>query len=123
MSSFDIYWILKLDEIHNLLGFISFFLFMGAILLGCSAFSMWFDGDARKNVYRQCRKGSYISCILFVVFLSLCILIPTTKQACAIYVLPKIINNEKVQKIPEKILDLSNQWLDNHIDKETEGAE
>jgi len=123
MSGFDIYWILKLDAIRDSLGVISFFVFIGTFLSGACAFAMWLNDDAKKKIFRQLRNGSCMLGVLFAVFFVLHILTPTTKQACTIYVLPKIINNEKVQKIPEKILELSNQWLDDHIDKETEGEE
>lgn len=55
-----------------------------------------------------CKRLLFIFGILL--FLSICI--PTTKQAAIIYCLPKIANNEQVQKIPDKILKLSNEWLD-----------
>jgi len=35
--------------------------------------------------------------------------IPDSKDFALIYVLPKIVNNEKVQQIPEKLLDLANK--------------
>lgn len=38
--------------------------------------------------------------------------IPSQKEVAAIYVIPKIVNNEKVQAIPSKILDLATGWLD-----------
>jgi hypothetical protein len=38
--------------------------------------------------------------------------IPTTKQMCVIKVLPVIANNEDVQKLPDKVVDLANDWLD-----------
>ena len=38
--------------------------------------------------------------------------IPTTKQMAAVMVLPKIINNESVQEMPDKIFKLGIEWLD-----------
>ena len=38
--------------------------------------------------------------------------LPSTKQMAAIYVVPAIANNEKIQKIGGKTLDISNQLLD-----------
>lgn len=57
--------------------------------------------------------------IPFVIAIFLIIMIPDTKQAAVIYCLPKIVNNEQVQKIPEKLLDLSNTWLDEKIEGAT----
>ena len=38
--------------------------------------------------------------------------VPSTKQMAAIYVVPAIANNEKMQNIGNKTLDISNQLLD-----------
>ena len=38
--------------------------------------------------------------------------IPTTKQMAAIIVVPKIINNERVQQLPDQILNLGIEWLE-----------
>lgn len=38
-------------------------------------------------------------------------LIPTTKEMAAIYVVPKILNNEKVQNVGSEFVDLANVWL------------
>jgi len=39
-------------------------------------------------------------------------ILPTTKQAAAIIVLPKIINNAKVQELPDKLLGLAEAWME-----------
>ena len=57
--------------------------------------------------------------IPFVIAGFLTVMTPDTKQAAVIYCLPKIVNNEQVQKIPEKLLDLSNTWLDEKIEGAT----
>jgi len=54
-----------------------------------------------------------------ILFVLLAILIPTTKQACIIYVLPKIANNEQIQQIPQKLLDIGNKALDEWIKEYT----
>ena len=38
--------------------------------------------------------------------------LPSTKQIAAIYVVPAIANDEKIQQIGGKTLDISNQLLD-----------
>lgn len=45
-------------------------------------------------------------------FLLLSVLTPTTKQAAAIIMVPAIVNNEEVQKLPDNILRLANEWLE-----------
>ena len=60
------------------------------------------------------RKYLWVWLIPFCGFVSLVIftLIPTEKDIATIIVIPKIVNNEKVQQIPSKILDLATDWLD-----------
>lgn len=48
------------------------------------------------------------------------VFIPSTKEMAAILVIPKLVNNEKAQRIPDKILDLCTQWLDSKIAKKGE---
>ena len=58
--------------------------------------------------------------ICFGVTLFLFTAVPTTTQMAVVYCLPKIVNNEQVQKIPNKVLDLANNWLDDTIKKTAE---
>ncbi len=38
--------------------------------------------------------------------------IPSTKQMAAIMIVPKIVNNEKVQTIGNKVYDLAVEWME-----------
>jgi hypothetical protein len=38
--------------------------------------------------------------------------LPNTKQMAVILVAPKVINNEQVQKLPNQVLELANEWLE-----------
>jgi hypothetical protein len=49
------------------------------------------------------------------VFLMVGIMFPTTNQMATIIVAPKIINNEQIQQIPEKLLELGNKQIDKWI--------
>ena len=46
-----------------------------------------------------------------ITFFALATVIPSTKQLAAIIVIPKIVNNEKVQSVSLNLLDLTNEWL------------
>ena len=39
-------------------------------------------------------------------------LIPTTKETCAIKAIPVIVNNKRVQELPNKVVELANEWID-----------
>ena len=57
-------------------------------------------------------KTRKISLCVALFFGAIAMLLPTTKQMAAIYVVPAIANNEKIQQIGGKTLDISNQLLD-----------
>jgi hypothetical protein len=59
----------------------------------------------------------------FILSLMVAVFIPSTKEYVAIYLIPKIVNNEQVQQIPEKAMTILNsklnEWItDQHKKKE-----
>ena len=69
------------------------------------------DEDRRKRQVRAVIAG--IISFFFGIFLFVVnVFVPSTKDAAAILLVPKIVNNEKVAAIPSKVLDLANDWLD-----------
>ena len=59
----------------------------------------------------------------FILSLMVAVFIPSTKEYVAIYLIPKIVNNEQVQQIPEKAMNILNsklnEWItDQHKKKE-----
>lgn len=54
-----------------------------------------------------------IPCFLlsWILVLGACF-IPTTKEICAIKAIPVIVNNEQVQELPNKVVELANEWID-----------
>ena len=106
ITPMQMYWLLKLDDIRTLCG--SSIGIMAAVM----AFSLltYFneeDGIKKKAVV-------VFVCSIFGLGLNISALtfLPSTKQMAAIYVVPTIANNEKVQNIGNKTLDISNQLLD-----------
>ena len=49
-------------------------------------------------------------------------LIPNTKQAAAIIVLPEIVNSEAVQQLPGELTTLAREWLQELRPAKKEGA-
>jgi hypothetical protein len=54
--------------------------------------------------------------IVMLITALLCIFIPSPKQIAAIYLIPKIVNNEDVKNVPDKVLRLMNEKLDQWIE-------
>lgn len=110
MSSWTIYLITRLEYIRIMvgvllaIGFIGFI--MAAWLWGCA----FIDGDVKLRVTTKylCLKILLPVTIIFAILLSA---IPDTKEIVAIYLIPKIVNNEQVLKLPNTILELLDSEL------------
>jgi predicted MFS family arabinose efflux permease len=100
MTSWDLYWITRLDDIKFIL------IATGVIgILGTFFFNIIDDR-------LSCGKPFIICIILFFFVGILGIATPTVKQIAAILILPKIINNQEIQKLPSNITNLANEWLE-----------
>ena len=106
MSSWDIYWLLKLDDIRSFLGFADFPFIMATFLGLLPLIFVWIcsfeqksEGDRRISNYRWHVVVAWVFCIIAWFSISvLHALTPTTKQMATIMVAPKIINNDFVQE-------------------------
>ena len=57
--------------------------------------------------------------ITFVCLLLTCVFAPTKEIAAAMFVVPPVVNNEKVQELPQNVLDFVNGWLKKYTPKES----
>lgn len=118
-----IYWITRLDNVRliiNLLTILFAFLFAILFAIGLDRATVekhyTYHTDEYINSTRSL--GDKIVCMSlapFVVWLILFIVnafIPTTKEAAAMYVIPAIVNNEKVQTVGNRLYDLAIEWMD-----------
>ena len=94
MTWFDVYLFTRLDNIN----FFFVMICMLSIVIGCITVL------GEKMVKRGWIWFAAIALISGV----LSCLIPTTKEAAAIYLIPKLANNEQVHAIPENALKLLN---------------
>ena len=103
----QMYWLTRLDNLHEaaaIIGVIASIIFGIAIIM---AIIYW----SEENDYKPFL--IILPCFLLsmVIAVSSCF-IPTTKEMCAIKAIPLIVNDEQVQEIPTKIVDLANEWLE-----------
>lgn len=110
ITPMQMYWLLKLDDIGV---FCVFAIFAFFALLAISVMT-YCNADEDQN--EKGKKGARILFCLAVIggvfFGCVKTLLPSTKQMAAIYVVPAITNNEKIQQIGGKTLDITNQLLD-----------
>ena len=103
-----IYWITRLDGIKTFLGTICVFSAIALIIfiITCILTASYKDNEHRIQV-----KGLKISLFIFLSTALSVIFTPDTKQTCAMYVIPKIINNEKIQEAGKEFYDLALDWM------------
>lgn len=106
----QMYCLLMLDNIYNAITLLCIMSFV------ISAFSTTFyyvfrDDHDMISIVNILRKISFTSIFLLVISLFGVTFLPTTKQMAAIIVLPKVLNNEKVQNIGNEALDLTGNLL------------
>lgn len=121
ITPWELYALLKLDSIITL---------FRVICVLSAIFSIIFiiaSADVRENstgFEKRAVKRVLPAVLLFVFSLTCSHMIPTTKQMATIFVLPKLINSELVQKdIPEEakeIYSLCKQYLKNQVDETKE---
>jgi predicted ferric reductase len=102
----DIYWITRLD---NICAFLTIVLMMFITAICIMKFILEINFDKIKMKYKI---GAYV---LITIIGFLLIFIPNTKEAVAIYLIPKIINNEQIQKLPDNTTKLLNAKLEQWI--------
>lgn len=105
----QMYWLTRLDSLCNTL----VVLFVGCIIAAVvlyiiGAAILDYDDDCRVKL---CRVATRLVCSAVVVLI-VGAFIPTTREMAAIIVIPKIVNNEKVQEAGNKLYDLTVEWLD-----------
>ena len=71
------------------------------------------------NIYPKVKKFLFAFIIMLFVSSSLQIIVPTTKEAAVIYLLPKMANNEDVQKIPQNAFKLLNTQMEKWLKEQT----
>jgi len=120
MDAWTIYWITRLTGIKLLFGIPGItLLIVAGVGFGLFMFAYFFeDDDDVLPALNISTVGLVVGFFMFTTFL----FIPTTKEAVAIYALPKIANNEQVQEIGSNGMEYINEqlkaWIDDVREKE-----
>lgn len=116
MSMLQVYWLIKLDAISSIFAWSGaaciVVLFVVVCCIGMSLENFGSVGVKARGIYKK---------VFFVIapatFLSLVVsaMIPSTKEMCAIIVIPKVINaasrSEALKQVPELVLNTANAWI------------
>ena len=117
ITAWDIYWITRLDGVGFLCaailivgGIVSCFIWLPAADNGWDSS----EGKIVKRIYKIIGISVAIALIIGTIT-------PSTKEAVAIYMIPKIVNNEQVQKLPDNAMKFLNEkfegWLNDMAGK------
>jgi hypothetical protein len=107
------YLFTRLDSLCTVLCITAFLLIAVLIALIVSYGVSKMDCD--DDFAGKCLQGFKKTLLPAVVFALLAVAVPTQKEAAAIYLIPKLVNNEQVQDIAGKSLDILtlklNEWV------------
>lgn len=107
ITPMQMYWLLKLDDIRAFCAF-----FVGFAILAIIVSLIAYNEDEDEGTRKKATVGFLLGLFGLGLFGGALTFLPSTKQMAAIYVVPAIANNEKIQQIGGKTLDISNQLLD-----------
>lgn len=124
ITAWDIYWITRLDGLNVFLCVcvICYLIaFVGGAIFTCAR-EIWSE-----DFWPQAKKIWRWGAISFLVLVLISVFIPTTKEVVAIYMIPKITNNEQVQKLPDNAMKALNgkfeEWIADMTPKKKSGGE
>lgn len=109
-----IYWITRMSYLQGFALTISIIICIcasvGAVTSCVIKYSSSYEDDTKraKQAFRWFLPLTLLSFVL--VFGAM--LIPSTKEFCAIKAIPVIVNNEQVQELPNRVVELANEWID-----------
>lgn len=105
-----IYWISILDGLKVLCGIVGFITSVGLILLLFGYIFNRIEGeDESADVFR---KFVHLFARISISTILLCGFVPCSKTLAAMYIVPAIANNEKVQDVGNRLYDLAVEWMD-----------
>lgn len=103
LSGWTIYWVTRLDNIRSVLLLITTGSVISIIIAMISRVE---SGE------KQYTKFAILFASATIVAASVIMLIPSSKEMAAILIIPKLTQNEQVQKIPGKLLTLADEWME-----------
>lgn len=116
MSAFYMYWIVKLDDFV----FASIIIVIMSFMALCIALAVYgehydYDNPESKITTRWSKIIIKTSLLVLIISSTVAIFLPTTKQACAIIVMPKAVSavkgNDKLIELPSTIVDIGYKWI------------
>jgi hypothetical protein len=109
MNMQTVYWLTRLDSIITLMEIVTTISAILTIILAFVCLVTSLEGKLKNIHLWILSAGLLITLSLGIVRT----LIPTTKEACAIYLIPRITQNENIRKLPDELAELGRDWIEN----------
>jgi hypothetical protein len=114
MTMSQVYWIVKLDAIKDVCGGIGGLL-IGLVCIFWIAYAVVMNTNFDKKSAKYFFVLAWVSIGLSPLPFVAKSMVPSTKEMCAIIVVPKVINaasqNDALKKMPNIILETANTWM------------
>lgn len=131
MNAWTIYWILQLDSINGFVGIAAFL--SGALFVAIHVFILlsagedhwsWNQENMPARLAYRARAAAWGKrlAILVAVLLPINALLPSTKTAAAMVIVPAIANNETIRKESGELYDLAKQALRDAVTDKAKSA-
>lgn len=107
-----IYWLSRLEELQILCTIFGFFAMLGAVVLGIFVVASGAAGEEGKAIHKATRPAFRWTLPVGAALCLISCFLPDTKTVAAMYVLPKIANNESLDEISSSMKTLAVEWMD-----------
>lgn len=118
ITTFGMYLFTRLDGIVKLSGFLCC-IFCACFFVGLVVYLLSLARNTKDEKYANDISLKIVKSKLFIfailVLLSIANLLPTQKEFAAIYLVPKIVNNEQIQKLPVNAVELINKQFESWL--------
>lgn len=109
----ELYWITRLDAISGVISAIAVISWIATIILAIAVIST----EREDKEYPRYFKNSKIVFVCACIFTVIAVLTPTTNEALVIYgvggTIDYVKSNDKAKKLPDKVINALDHYLDN----------
>ena len=116
ITSWEMYWLTRLDSIN---GWMVVIAIISVLVMGFLWIPYYTEGLNGTKGGKRIIRVYKITAAVFVVSSMICTFLPSTKEMVAIYLVPRMSNNDQVQKLPENVLKFMNKKLETWIGEMT----
>jgi len=119
MSAWQMYWFVKLDDLRGL--FIGINALCGVLLLVACGLLLagYCEDECGEPWYKRAEKAAFVAVVCVLIVSPIVALLPSTKQMAAIYLVPKIVNNDDIRELAGDGMELMKSKMAEWIESTT----